>query len=249
MPQEDLIRGLRVHSTTLLFFLSGITFGAYIAHYCAKQSKAINQRLGQEERIPAILNATLFLLSYSSITLSIGHFIFQENAAIENTGGVVDWILTISLLTWGFMARNRMNKLLASSRDQTTWFSGLWTFLFTPLYFNYKINVLSEPPAGLQIYSYPAWGSAERQRHLEQQVALKMQSQPSLRAAIASKESNLILERFATITREGSTYRLEIRRDTEIGPLDIQTDFSNISELGTYLSERTAFRIRDFVSR
>ena len=26
---------------------------------------------------------------------------------------------------------------------ELTWFSGLWTLLFTPLYFNYKINVLS----------------------------------------------------------------------------------------------------------
>ena len=57
------------------------------------------------------------------------------------------------------MARNRMNKLLGVTQRQFHWFSGLWTFLFTPFYFNYKINQLAED---LQVY-----GSGEYEEYAE----------------------------------------------------------------------------------
>ena len=37
-----------------------------------------------------------------------------------------------------------MNTLLAATKVEPDWFHGLWTFLFTTLYFNFKINKLND---------------------------------------------------------------------------------------------------------
>lgn len=44
------------------------------------------------------------------------------------------------LVVWGFMARNAVNKTFNLTKQDSQWFHGFWTFLFTPLYFNYKVN-------------------------------------------------------------------------------------------------------------
>ena len=56
-------------------------------------------------------------------------------------------VLWISLLmVWGFQARNRINVYFGLSHEDPRWFHGFWTLLFTPLYFNYKINTILTLP-------------------------------------------------------------------------------------------------------
>ena len=52
----------------------------------------------------------------------------------------------ILILVWGFYARNIVNSMSAFTPDDPRWINGLWTFLFSPLHFNYKINIINQTP-------------------------------------------------------------------------------------------------------
>ena len=99
------------------------------------------------------------------------------------------------------------------------------------------------------VAAYTAWEARNKKRRLESLAESQMQHQAPLRAAIESQENGVVLTQFGTVTREGDMYRLEIRRDAENGPLEIQDTFSNLDALESYLAEKTIFRFGDFVAR
>lgn len=70
--------------------------------------------------------------------------IVEDGHPVEKVSNLADMICGISIIVWGFKARNRMNQILDSAENDSKWFHGLWTFLFSPLYFNFKINQLNE---------------------------------------------------------------------------------------------------------
>lgn len=120
-----------------------------LRHYCARQSRIINQHSGRNS-IPSFLVISLYVLSYASLVLLVGYFLVDEGhpAAIASDSADKLWMLLV--LTWGFYARNRVNGLASFASDDPRWISGLWTFLFSPLYFNYKINVINEATIAAQ---------------------------------------------------------------------------------------------------
>src|SRR5262245_45689124 len=144
MSQKELIHELRSHSTWRLLGLGIITYGVYYAHYCRSKTRLINRRLDREQQIPTGLTATLFILSYVSLALFFGYLFVDEHHPIAVASNVADRIWIIVIIVRGFYARNRMNTLMDISADHPDWFHGLWSFLLSPLYFNYKINVLDE---------------------------------------------------------------------------------------------------------
>lgn len=249
MQDEEIVRGLKSQSTWQLFFLGYVTAGVYNAYYCARQSKVMNQRLDSSSQIPVNLNAAIFAFSYSSLALFVIKFLFDKSSVLENVSGVVDFLDWVSLCAWGFYARSRMNGLLALSSDDPNWFSGFATLFLTPLYFNYKVNVLNEAPSVPKGRFPIKWEDRNRMREVARRAGSQMLNHESLKARIASQEKGVPLNRFASIVRDENIFRLEIRRDAENGSLEVETTFPDMEVLADYLAGNTVFRIGDFVAR
>ena len=74
----------------------------------------------------------------------VAYLFVDEGHPIEELSMGVDLAAGIAMLIWGFAARTRANELFCAESGGPTYFSGLWTFLFTPLYFNYRMNAISD---------------------------------------------------------------------------------------------------------
>lgn len=143
MERDEILNSLRRESTWRLFFLGLITLGIYFAYYIKRQTACMNQYLNQEKRISEELVKIILILSYISAIFFIPYILVEEGSPIEAISNLLDTVLEILLVIWAFKARNRMNMLLSATKGSEFWFHGLWTFLFTALYFNFKINKLS----------------------------------------------------------------------------------------------------------
>ena len=143
-----LVQKLKSQSTWRLLGLGFITYGIYFAHYISMQSKIINAYTYREDNIPMLFVSLFMALSYANFVLFFAVIYVQLYVAHDHQVVIVDQVAsdvwTIMLIVWGFMARNRVNKELGFLPDEHQWFHGLWTFMFSPMYFNYKINVLNE---------------------------------------------------------------------------------------------------------
>lgn len=115
----------------------------YWAHYIKKQSSTINEYLDEVDKIPAGLVTAILIINYISLAMFIPYILVEEGHPVEAVSNLIDFISAIFFLVWGFKARSRMNHLLTNGVSKERWFSGLWTFFFTPLYFNYKVNRIS----------------------------------------------------------------------------------------------------------
>lgn len=89
---------------------------------------------------------TILVLSYVSLALFVGYLFVDESHPLAKASSAIDRIGNILFLVWGFKARNRMNKILATGKSSKEWFHGFWTFMFTPLYFNFKVNQMNLKP-------------------------------------------------------------------------------------------------------
>ena len=143
MLHEDLIRNLKSQSTWRLLGLGLITYGVYYAYYIAKQTRVINLQLDEKSQISSAFVTSIFVLSYLSLLLFFGYLLVDEGHPVAVLSNIADRLWMLLIIIWGFSARNRMNTLNSVNSDDQNWFHGLWTFLFSPLYFNYKINVLN----------------------------------------------------------------------------------------------------------
>lgn len=142
--KNKIIAELKSQSTWRLFGLSLITFMVYAAHYMKRQTEIINNNCEQEDKISDGFITFILAISYLSLFLLIAYFFVEETHPVARIGDTVDRISNICYIVWGFKARNRMNIILLSEKKNKEWFHGFWTFLFTPLYFNFKINELDE---------------------------------------------------------------------------------------------------------
>jgi len=148
MERDEILRSLKRESTWRLFFLGVITLGIYVAHYIKRQTACMNQYLDKEKQISGELVGAVLILAYISAILFVPSLLVEEGHPIAAISNLLDTIWEILLLVWAFKARNRMNMLLSATKGSEAWFHGLWTFLFTALYFNFKINTLSEKFSG-----------------------------------------------------------------------------------------------------
>ena len=143
--EHSLIRELKSQSTWRLFGLGFITFGVYFAHYIQRQTDIINKYCEEDDEISDVLVTMILVLSYVSILFFFAGIISREGSQIlEEIQNLIDTVANIFFIVWGFKARNRVHQILEIRKYSYSWFSGLWTFLFTPLYFNYKVNELNE---------------------------------------------------------------------------------------------------------
>ena len=151
MNRGDIVCQLKSQSTWRLFFLSVITLGVYPAHYLKRQTTIINQHLDSERQISEGYVNFILILSYVILILNVPYVLTEEGqtvvlteegAPVEAIINLLDWAWFFFVVNWVFMAINRMNMLLASTK-----FVGLLAFLFSFLYFNYKINDLNKDVA------------------------------------------------------------------------------------------------------
>jgi hypothetical protein len=142
--KNKIIPELKYGSTWKLFGLAFITYGVYLAHYIKAKTSVINEQCGVNERISDSFVTFIIGINYLSLALFFPYLFVEEGHPIEALSNLVDLICTVTFIVWGFKARNRMNVILSAQNNQNEWFHGLWTFLFTPLYFNFKVNKLSE---------------------------------------------------------------------------------------------------------
>ncbi|MEM8953917.1 MAG: hypothetical protein AAGD22_07200 [Verrucomicrobiota bacterium] len=141
---HELIADLKSQSTWKLFGLSVITFFVFTAHYMKRQTSIINDHYDHEDKISEGFVAFVLVISYLSLLFLFAYLFVDESHPIARVSNLVDRVSAVAYLVWGFKARKRMNIILCSERKTKMWFHGLWTFLFTPFYFNFKVNQLNE---------------------------------------------------------------------------------------------------------
>ncbi len=144
MNRGEIVGQLKSQSTLRLIFLTVITLGIYTAHYIKRQTTIINQYLDTELQISEDFVNCLLILAYVTAILVVPYVLVEEGHPVELISDWLDRVYGVLVLIWAFKARNRMNRLLAVTKQQPHWFHGLWTFLFTAFYFNFKINNLNE---------------------------------------------------------------------------------------------------------
>ena len=140
----ETVRRLRSQSTWRLFFLGAITYIVYWAFYIRTQTKILNESLPPERKISDGLVGAVVGLNLLSLALLLPYVVVEAGHPIELLSRLADTAASISFIVWGFTARSRMNELLDARPGTAQWFHGFWTFIFSPLYFNFKINILSD---------------------------------------------------------------------------------------------------------
>ena len=147
--QYSLVKELKTQSTWKLFLFTILTLGIYYVHYIKKQSIIINKYMDNKNKISDIGVRMLMGFTYFNVILVlINSFSFTHaNAIILD---YISWILFIMIIIWGYTAKNRLNEYSKLDKSSAYWFHGLWTFLFTPFYFNYNINCFYQKVLNLE---------------------------------------------------------------------------------------------------
>ena len=153
--QSELLSSLKEQSTLRLIGLGLITYGVYWAHYIKRQTERMNEYVDSRDGISMTFVNLFLVWSYISLGFFIAYQFVEEGHPIEAISAVADLFWSIWMLIWGFMARNIMNQALMLRIGDR--FKGLWTFFFTPYYFNYKVNSLYDAEARQEedIYNCP----------------------------------------------------------------------------------------------
>jgi len=154
--RHEIISELKSQSTWRLFGLSLITFFVFAAHYMKRQTKIINEHYDREDKISEGFVTFVLVITYLSLVFFVAYLFVEDSHPVARISDLIDRLSIFAYLIWGFKARNRMNIILSSEENAKMWFHGFWTFLFTPFYFNFKINQLNEglehdgEPSGVQ---------------------------------------------------------------------------------------------------
>jgi hypothetical protein len=141
---KALLRSLRSQSTWWLLALGFVTYGVYFGHYIRGRTLILNRHLPADRAIPQFLVWTVLLVAYVNLFLFVFDSIFELSEPVAVGSQLLDLAWGASVIWWGFSARSRMHFLLSATYGDDFWFNPLATFLFTPVYFNYKVNVLED---------------------------------------------------------------------------------------------------------
>lgn len=141
MNKYKIYKELVNQNTWILLVFSIITLGIYTAYYIFKQTNKINKYLDTDEKLS---NSLVSFLILSSLVSAFSYFfgIVLATNLFDDIECIFSYIFVILTITWGLKVRNVMNKLMNYYKDDNECFSILWTVLFTPYYFNYKINCM-----------------------------------------------------------------------------------------------------------
>ncbi len=145
--QQNQFLQLKKQSTFLFIILTIFTLGIYAAHYVKEQSVKIDKLPHGLSNIGSAYTGTLLGLSYISLfTWLICTFAPESDELLPLylVDSLLNFSISIMFLIWGFMARKRVNAAFNFEAGTSYWFHGFWTFVFSPTYFNYKVNCVCE---------------------------------------------------------------------------------------------------------
>jgi len=128
-------------SVWVLIGLTIITATIYWPFWLRRQSRLLNQSLPQKA-IPTWFFPVLIALTILNFGWAIPEVSTDDAPGIIAIGKLLNIADGIFTIVWVFKVRNRLNTLLCFSKNDKTWFGGVWTFLFGILYFQFKINRL-----------------------------------------------------------------------------------------------------------
>lgn len=143
MRQNTLMYDLLKCSTWKVFFLGMFTWCVYYGHYIRQQSYILNAYLPEDKQFGGIYINSIFVLGYLRLVLTVLSII-TEISIIDAVGDLVELVWGVALMRWGYLARNHMHVLLQIHPRSVHWSNGFMAVLFAPLYFNFKVNQLSE---------------------------------------------------------------------------------------------------------
>ena len=144
MNKDGLLVSLRSQSTFRLLCLSIVTLGVYTSYYMRRQTRIFNRHLQEEDAIPEMFVSGLIIVAWTGVAMLVPYMLVEEGHPVELLSDFIDLLWGILALAWSFTARKCMNTLLSASKKDEEWFNGIWTFIFTVMYFNYKVNSINE---------------------------------------------------------------------------------------------------------
>lgn len=133
----------------MLLLLGVISYGLYWAYYARSQTQKINAEVDESLQISTFFVHTLFVMSHLSFVFFLFYTLSGE-AAVNSIMGreFVDIIRTLMLVLWGLLARDAVNAHCEIKDTDEDWFNAPLSFFFSPLYFNYKVDLLNEKYKG-----------------------------------------------------------------------------------------------------
>ncbi|RUO34879.1 DUF4234 domain-containing protein [Aliidiomarina soli] len=153
MKEIKSIGKLKEQSTWRLFALGVITLGVYFAFYIKRQTAKINDMVDEHKQISTAFVNAIIAMSFISLFLLFASMPFlmvtpqSEIHPVVAISDLSNFICGIMLLVWAIIARNTLNSAYEISKTDDEWFHGLWTVLFTTMYFNYHVNRIGEQHA------------------------------------------------------------------------------------------------------
>jgi len=97
-----------------------------------------------QEKISLKQVTFIFILGYLGVPLFVPFSIFEEGHPIETISNVIDNIWMLCVVFWVFCASRMINYLNSAEKGSEIWFNKIWSLLFCPIYFYFKINKMIE---------------------------------------------------------------------------------------------------------
>ena len=140
--QQRLAEEFAWGSTWKLVGLTVITLGIHAGFFALRSGRTMNRLLPDERAMSERFLTLVLNLQILSVGLLVPYVLLPEGHWIETVSDATDWAGGLGLLVWGFRMKSRAQELFGSGSGFAVLFGGLWTFLFSPFYFNFKINQL-----------------------------------------------------------------------------------------------------------
>ncbi len=147
MKHCELIKRLTHQSTWRLCGLAIITLGISLGYYLRRQTRAMNEFSGRDPKISEGPITIILLLLYASAGLQVLGYFSNTSRQWEGLVSFIHVIAGMLIILWGFMASKRLNQACNFSKQDSESLKSVWTLFLTPIYFNYKVNTLSNLPA------------------------------------------------------------------------------------------------------
>lgn len=147
MNKIESVEKFKDQSSWRLLALGAITHGVYHAYYIQRQTAKINTIVDSKDQIPVGFLTAIIVVSYISLILFVAHFAFPKGHPVATFDNIFGNVWSVMVIVWAFKARNRLNSAFELTTQNSEWFHGLPTFIFSVMYLNYKINCICEARA------------------------------------------------------------------------------------------------------
>lgn len=127
-----------VQNVWLVLLLTFITLGIYAVFWLRRQNATINMLRPDLKATPLFGNIVL-AVAFISAGLDIASMI-SSASSIDGASSILDRIFGLMALVLSFQVRSGFNLLMRVQKGDAHWVSGLWTWLFSVVYLQYKLN-------------------------------------------------------------------------------------------------------------